>query len=288
MRSPLAPARIVLSRAYRPFFSLTAAAVLVLAGARTAPFPDAASVEVTYLANEGYLVRTAEHAVILDGFVAKEYAGYPALSAEILAQLLEGNTPFDTVDLALVSHVHGDHFQPRPAGAFLRSRPDVPMPTSPQVIESLPSADREVLAEQLIPILPEPGETKSYEHAGVRVRFLRLSHGTGRFASIQNLGHVVEMDGARFLHLGDAAMDPKEFAPYALAEEEFDVAFVPYWYFADPVGLRILKEHVRARQLVACHVPDREEAALAKRLAAHPGKPLVFRECGETHSFGAR
>ena len=144
------------------------------------------------------------------------------------------------------------------------------MPTSPQVIDSLPQADRESLAEQLIPILPEPGETKSAELDGIRVHFLRLSHGR-RFASIQNLGHVITVGGQRVLHLGDAATEAMNFRPYALSGRELDVALVPYWYFMERAGRALFEEHLSARHVIACHIPSRERDEIASKLAvSHP------------------
>ena len=66
---------------------------------------------LTYLANEGFLVEVGEQSVLIDAFIGMPYAGYPALPKDVLARLRSAAKPFDDVELALTSHVHGDHFQ---------------------------------------------------------------------------------------------------------------------------------------------------------------------------------
>lgn len=128
---------------------------------------------------------------------------------------------------------------------------------------------------------PEPGEEEALEVGRIRIELLRLSHGTGRFASIQNLGHVVTVGGVTALHVGDAEMLAASFAPYRLGERGIDVAFVPYWYFDDPTGRRIVDEHFRPAKLVACHVPPRELEDVTRRLARSDPDVLVPQEAFE-------
>jgi len=231
---------------------------------------DARPLDVVALANEGFLLRSGEQAVLIDAFLSVPYAGYDALPAEVLARLEAAEAPFAGVDLALVSHEHADHVQAEPARRFLAASPDTLLATSPQALAIVVGDD-----EQAVPnheaYLPEPGETSVVERNGVRVEFLRLSHGSGRFASIQNLGHVITIGGQRVLHLGDAATEAMNFRPYALPGRQLDVALVPYWYFLERGGRALVEEQLPARRVIACHIPSRERAEIASKLAtSHP------------------
>ena len=168
-----------------------------------------------------------------------------------------------------------DHFQGEPAQRFLAARPDCLFASSPQVIDALWDAETEAadgVSEDMIrDFLPKPKKEDLLEVGKIRIEILRLSHGTGRFASVQNLGHVITVGGVTALHIGDAAMVPENFAAYRLPERGIDVAFVPYWYFDDPAGQRIIAEHFRPAKLVACHIPPRELKEVTGRLAeTHP------------------
>jgi len=249
---------------------------------------EQAVLEVRALANEGFLLSAGDDVVAIDAFVSEPYSGYAALSGEPLAALVGGTGPFASLDVALVSHHHRDHFQGEPAQRLLAARPTCLLASSPQVVDALWNTSTEaadgVPADTIRTFLPEPGQEDLLEVGEIRIELLRLSHGTGRFASVQNLGHVITVGGVTALHVGDAVMVPENFAAYHLRERGIDVAFVPYWYFDDPAGRRIVDEHFRPAQLVACHIPPRELEAVTRRLAkSHPDvlvpqKPLeLFR-----------
>lgn len=245
--------------------------------------------EVRALANEGFLLSVGDDVVAIDAFVAEPYSGYAALSGETLDALLAGSGPFASLDLALASHVHRDHFQPEPARRLLAARPACVFASSPQVLEALlaDSSGAAALepAERLRDFLPETGTSASLEVGAIEVEFLRLSHGTGRFAEIQNLGHLITLGGVTALHVGDAAMVPETFAAYRLRERGIDVAFVPYWYFDSADGRHIVDEHFRPARLVACHIPVGELEAVTRRLAASRPEVLVPQHALELFRF---
>lgn len=254
---------------------------------------DAAALEVRMLANEGFLLSAGELAVAIDAFVAEPYVGYGALTGDTLAALESGTKPFHELDLVLASHVHRDHFQGEPAQRFLASLPECRFVSSPQVVEALWAAETDaaefVPREAVTEILPAPGGEELFEADGIRVEFLHLSHGTGRFQKIENMGHVITVGGVTALHVGDAAMVARNFAPYRLGERGIDVAFVPYWYFGDPSGLAIVDEHFRPARLIACHIPPAELAAVTKRFATEfpgvivPQEPLELFRIEDEH-----
>lgn len=232
------------------------------------------TLEVTWLANEGALISAGGKRVLIDAFVPEEYSIYTALPEAVAAAMLEGAPPFDGVIVALVSHVHADHFQPEFAREVLARRDEIVLVSSPQVQATGALAGRAEVR------LPAPGQSAFWSGHGVDVEFLNLSHGSGRVAEIQNLGHIVTIDGYRVLHIGDAAMDPENFAPYRLADRDLHVALIPYWYFSSAEGRQIVEEHLVADLRIAVHLPragrDDEtlDAARADGRAAVPERAL--------------
>lgn len=229
------------------------------------------ALEVTYLANEGFLLAAAGDVVAIDAFVVEPYAGYAALPTGLRADLEGGLGAFAEVDLALASHVHRDHFQGEPAQRFLAARPECVLATSPRVIDALWEATTDVTervsADTIRDFLPEPADELRFETGGITVDFLRLPHTGDPEGPLQNLGHVITVGDVTALHIGDAAMIPEHFEPYRLARRGIDVVFVPYWYFGDPNGERIVEEHFRPARLIACHVPPGEVREVTEDLA---------------------
>ena len=263
------------------------AALFLLLGASSVPRwvdrrPDAGEVELVYLANEGFLVRSSERAFVIDAFLETPLGQYAALPPALHAKLASAEAPFVNVDLALVSHVHPDHFQAASARAFLAASHETELATSPQVIASLEEVlddgePSEAIRERLHSFLPEAGETLAFEHRDIEVAFLRLPH-SGNRPAIQNLGHLIQFEGRTILHVGDAEGDAALYEPYGLGEVEIDVALLPYWYWSSPAGRRLVRDQLSAETLVAVHVPPREVPGLVDGLAEAEADVHVFRE----------
>lgn len=245
------------------FVALLTAAALGLGA------PEPVELELLYLANEGFLLRSGETSVLIDAFVAEPYGPYAAVPEELRRKILAGEGPFADVDLALTSHRHRDHFQAEVAAEFVRARPAVPFLSSPQVVDDLrASLDDPELSGRLDARVPGAGESVRLEANGVTVELLRLPHSGGaRTADVQNLGHLLTVGGARILHVGDAELGEEALERYALGTRAIDLALVPYWWLVDAESLARVHARTGAKHLVAMHVPPEEVAEVRARLA---------------------
>lgn len=277
--------------AMRPLLPLSFLSLLAL-GSLSSRAREPLELELVYLANEGFLVRSGETSLVLDAFVIEPYGGYAALPPELWKRMLAGEPPFAGLDLALTSHVHRDHFQAAAAAEFLRARPEVAFLSSDQVVEDLletlgesqPGAGSPAeedlardLARGLEAFLPQPGQRLTEERRGVTLELVRLPHAGGaRNAAVQNLGHILVVGGVRLLHVGDAELGTQDLDQYDLETRAIDVALVPYWWLGDAESLARVRALTGAKHLVAMHVPPREVAEVAAHLAALDPSVLLF------------
>lgn len=243
--------------------------------------------ELVYLANEGFLVRAGETSLLIDAFVYEPYGGYAHVPEELRARMHAGEPPFDKVALALTSHAHRDHFQPEAAAEYLRARPGTRFLSSPEVVEALLEPLGETpAAEQLDAQLPEARAALKSEERGVRIELVRLPHSGGqRTAAVQNLGHVLELGGARLLHVGDAEVLEPDLDGYDLETRAIDVALVPYWWLGDAAAVTRARKLTGAQQLVAVHVPPAELAQVKASLTALDPAILLFEQPGESRTL---
>lgn len=270
-------------RAFAPVLFLT----LLGLAARHQSAPARIELELVYLANEGFLVRAGERELLIDAFVNEPYAGYAAVPAELRAAMLAGKPPFDGVELALASHYHRDHFQAEGAAEFLRAHPETRFLSSNQVVDALTAELGEDPAlGRVDALLPEAGEKVEATEKGTRIELIRLPHSGGaRTSFVENLGHVVELGGARILHVGDAdALDPAVDG-YDLELRALDVALVPYWWLGDAEGVARARKLTGAKHLVAVHVPPGEVASVKAQLAALDPAVLLFERAGESRKL---
>lgn len=244
--------------------------------------PPAREVELTYLANEGFLIRSGETKVLIDAFVTEPYSMYAAVPEATFAAMVDGEPPFDGVDLVLASHVHDDHFQARAADAYLGARDAVPFLSSPQVVGKVAVRDE----DRIVALLPPDEKTREAERGDVKVEFLRLPHAGGaRAREVQNLGHLIDVGGVRVLHVGDADLDSGPLAGYGLASRGIDVALIPYWWLGSAEMLAQVRERLGDARLVAMHVPPGEVKDVAARLAALDADILCFEESGDVREL---
>jgi L-ascorbate metabolism protein UlaG (beta-lactamase superfamily) len=230
------------------------------------PGMTSTGVEVRFLANAGFLLRTAGTGVLVDAFLAKPYAAYGVIPDDVLREMLMGGAPFHEVRLALVSHRREDHFQADIAALFLQKRPKIQLVSTPQVIEALRSAAGRV-PENAHALWPDAGATGVWDATpGVRVEFLRLPHGSSTHDDIQNLVSIVSLGGRRILHLGDATMQSSAYAPYADQLAAVDIALIPYWFFEDEDGRETIDTWLKDSLKIAMHLPVRDADAIIQRL----------------------
>ncbi|MDJ0652915.1 MAG: MBL fold metallo-hydrolase [Xanthomonadales bacterium] len=232
--------------------------------------------EVQHLGNEGVLLHSGETTVLIDAFIPEEtYGRYAGLAPETWQSMLDRRGAFSSVRLALASHVHVDHFQPDAAVAFLRAHPETEFVSTAQVVEALASVEGAAAVAGRVEAVETGGIDFSISaHAGIRVEFLRLDHG-GEFEDIQNLGHLVHVNGFKVLHIGDAEMSRENFQRFGLAQRDLDVAFVPYWYFLNPSGVEVYRQFLQADSVWAVHIPPAQVDQVRARLAESFPEVLV-------------
>ncbi len=217
-----------------------------------APPPASWSVEVTYIANEGVLLRSGDTQILIDGLF-REYSSYPFLPQPYQEQLEAAVPPFDAVDLILVSHRHGDHFHPAAVSRYLQHNQTTRLVTSAQVAGELQAqaSSYAAIASRITTVTPPVGQKQQLTVADVPVEILGLGHGS-RHADIQNLGHVVTIGGQKVLHVGDADPSAGVFETFNLDERGIDIALLPVWFLTD--FAHVVREHIRPRHIIAVHM----------------------------------
>ena len=262
-------------------FTLT---FLPMAGpGRTGAPQDSPPLEITYIANEGYLIVSGNQKVLIDALQRGGIDTYAAPPPKTLEEMETAQGRFASVGMVLVSHYHRDHFHAASVARHLETNPHAILISSPQVVEAVRAESAGI--KRARPSYPKGEDRSRHEEAGMRLEIFRLPHGTGRFASIQNLGQIVTIGGRKLLHIGDAEMIVENFSRHRLPEDKIDFAFVPYWFLDDPAGQRIVREHIRPKHLIAMHIPPAELGEVSKKIRVAFPSVIVFTRQLETHAF---
>ena len=92
--------------------------------------------------------------------------------------------------------------------------------------------------------------------------------------------------GKKILHLGDSDAEVSNYDAYDLEKETIDIALIPYWYFLNEEGKRVVRDHIRARKVIAIHIgtEERMRRDIEKIRSEFPGIDLATKP-GERWTF---
>ncbi len=229
---------------------------------------------ITFLVNEGFLIQENGKSILIDAFVKDEYYGYGALPDSAFQQMMDAQQPFDNVVLALVSHVHLDHFQVETAVGFLQKNSDCMLMASEEVVLAIRnSASKPSVANQATVVWPEPGEMKKLEQNGIRIEAFRLQHAGDRNSEVQNLGLIMHLGDRTVLHVGDADASAANFEPFELAGKKIDVAILPTWLLENRT---LVDEQIGAKTYIAAHIPTKDLERVKREFAKSQPDVIVL------------
>lgn len=245
---------------------------------------QAAKVELTYLANMGVLLEGGGKRVVIDGFHRGGLAMYAAVPQEMLEPLEQARTPFGTLDLVLTSHRHLDHFDASSVAARLGADSVVLYVAAQETVDSL-------LARTTLPqshprtrgIVPPGHGEQRLRVAGIDLTVLDLPHSPTPSRRVANVGFLLDLDGVRVLHIGDADPAAANFEVHRLAARRVDVAIVPFWYLTGADDT--VRRAIAARLWVATHIPPSDTAAVRRQVLDRVPGAIVLTTPGERHSL---
>ncbi len=245
------------------------------------------SASLTYLANEGVMLRQGETAVVIDGvhrFYGEPYDVLPEAEQE---RLESGQGDYAEIDVLLATHRHGDHVHPAAVLRHLRANSSASFVAAEQVtreLAALPGA--EAVKARVRGVDWRVGASETLEVGGVRIELLGLRHAGERHASVASLGVVVTLGEVRVAHFGDAEGSAENLAPFGLAQRRLTGAVVPAWWVLDGDSREVIREEIAPETLFLAHVDATDPEAPARLAEAWPGA-IVLHEKLTQHPLGA-
>jgi L-ascorbate metabolism protein UlaG (beta-lactamase superfamily) len=249
---------------------------------------QAPRLEVIYLANMGVLVEGGGRRVVIDGFHHAELDGTAAVPSSWLQALEQSRDPFRTLDLVLTTHRHLDHFNATSVAARLSSDSNLIFVAAQETVDSLFArtdlrAERPGVTARVRGVLPPAEGEVKVQVPGIELAVLDLPHNRTRSKRVANVGFVLNLQGLRVLHVGDADPTAANFDPHRLAQRPIDVAIVPFWYLMEENG-DVLRS-IGARTWIATHVSPSESASVRRKVhKALPGA-IVMTTPGQRHAI---
>ena len=234
---------------------------------------------VTFVGNEGVLVRGSRASVLVDALFGDGAGRYATTPREVIESVENGHDPFANVDLILATHYHEDHFNAHSVVRHMTQNPNVHLLCTPQsaaMIEKDTPAAAELVGRIRI-VEPVDGVSQTIELGGARIEAFGLSHGRAGYADVQQFGFVVDVGGQSFMHLGDGIIHERTLDTAGVLDRRIDAGFLPFWYLTYPFGIRLVRHRLLVDRIFGVHIPPAQAADLEARIAeTFPGAtPLV-------------
>lgn len=223
------------------------------------------ALKITYLGNCGFLYENDTLKVLIDPF-GTDFGNFFYLpSNDTRTNILEGKTPFNNINLLLITHIHGDHFNASLAESFLLKNDKVKMICPPQVYNQMRDSCKNFNKIESKIISPQLAidESKEMTTNNIPLTIFRLQHGTTRslegvaysdyteYEKTQNFGYLIRFKNNSIFHQGDACL---KINSEALNKIDGPVNIAHLGYFDwDSTSLSIVKNNLNAEKVIFMH-----------------------------------
>ena len=232
------------------------------------------TVKVTYLNNEGVLISDGNTRILIDA-AHRTNSFWIFLPLGELNRLETGAAPYSGIDLALISHSHGDHFSANSISALAGANPNIRIIGPPQAVSGLGGLS------QVVPIAPAFRTRQDTVLAGVNVRVLHLKHFDqfgNDFSSVENYGYEIEMGGLRILHLGDVEYSLENFESFDLETRGIDIVILPTFNtLLSQSNADLIAAQIAPAEVIASHIRSGVQADFDAIASFYPDA-IVFDE----------
>lgn len=236
---------------------------------------DVKTIEVTYIANEGFLIKLNDKKILIDVlFGDRDYGFCDIPTKATINSILNNENNFRDIDLIVTTHSHPDHFYATFVIEHLMKNPKEKFISCKQTIDALKKIDNyEKVKNNLVSITPDLISYIDTTINGIGVRVYRLAHGPyytddpvsgekiNRHQNVQNLGFLFNVDGIKIFHSGDSDVNGiAEYEQFRLNKENIDIAFLGRGFIwnSDSKGISLVKNYINSKQIVLMHIHHNE------------------------------
>ena len=266
---------------------------------------DERNIEITYIANAGFLINVGDKSILIDAIFGDEEYGFCDIpdTAQISA-MIEAKEKFNNIDLIAATHGHIDHFYAPFVSDHLTNNKKGKFISCEQAIEKLAeTVNYKEIKSRLIEITPDSLTHQDTVINGINVRVLRLAHGpyyvenpeTGekinKHQNIQNLGFLFNINGVKIFHCGDSSPSCiSDYENFRLDKENIDIAFLGrgFMWNTDCKGIEILRNYINPKHVILMHIHhdnNKRFIDVAEKMKTEFPSVTVFEKRMETKNY---
>jgi L-ascorbate metabolism protein UlaG (beta-lactamase superfamily) len=233
--------------------------LLVLASVICSPCFGQKQIDVTYIANEGFLIESSGKQIVIDALFSEGWGNYLVPSRSVVSDIVNLQGSFSNSHLMLITHDHGDHFNALMVVPYLIKGSDNILIAPPKVTNAISKhPDYDTFENQIVQLDKINQEQNDTTIQGIRVRSFFIQHDSR--PQIENVGYLIDIDGLTIFHCGDSnGSDSVEFEKLQLQDEDIDLAFLNVYGFWNTKEEREFTEkYINPKKIALMHIPPAE------------------------------
>ena len=216
-------------------------------------------IEVTYIANAGFLIESSGKKILIDALFKNGWNTYLVPTDSTVSKIINHQTPFNNANLMLITHNHGDHFNDSMVVAYLNSNSENILIAPPQVTDAiLKNPNFKKNENQIVKLDKVNREKNDTTINGIRIRSFFIQHDTR--PQIELVGYLIDIDGLKVFHSGDYnGSEIFEFRKLQLQKEQIDLALLNFYGFWSTKEERMFtEEYIHPKKITLMHIPPAE------------------------------
>ena len=233
--------------------------LLLFANLTLLTYSQQKQVDVTYIANCGFLIKTNENQLVIDALFKEGFQNYLVTPNKIASSIISSQEPFNNVHLMLITHNHEDHFNDSMVVKYLNYNPNniliAPSSVTKVILEH---PDYKKNKNQIVKTDNINQDKIDTIIQGIRIKSFLLQHDDR--PEIENVGYLIDINGIKILHTGDCTgSDTLQLKNLQLRNENIDIAFLNFYgFWRDKKSRDFLMDNINPKKIVLMHIPPKE------------------------------
>lgn len=205
--------------------------------------------KITYMSNAGLLLTSGDKRVIVDGLHGG-VGPFARLPSSVTDQIFTPGSSWQDADCLVFTHTHPDHFDRELTARYMTvsSKSTLLLPRSDDVTGSTEWGGRANFMDAGM------WQSGSCQCGEVHIRYYRTKHDGAQYSHVTHYSLLITLKEETALILGDADFRRSELHSL-LRDLRPDVAIVNFLTANSAEGRHLIKNEVKARCVVVCHLP---------------------------------
>jgi len=218
----------------------------------------------------GVLLNSGTKKILIDGLFRSSHPACVNPSPVTTDRLMNGENPFDGIDIVLITHKDQDHFSPDLIFSYMVKYPEVIVVMPADVMEMMrkTGSDLEKVEKRILSVDLKLGESTNERISDISLRIMHTRHGTSDYPV--NLMYLMEFDGWKVFHEGDGLGKPEDYQVFGIEKNHIDLGIVQYpWPFHPHIPSRdFFKNEFKIDHIALGHINVNELIKAEEKVAS--------------------